>query len=365
MSRRKRRFENRKKKRILKNKFIEVYDNFERISSLEALYKSAKMASKGVNWKASTQKYMNNILFRIWKTRQDLLKGKDIRKGFIKFDIYDRGKTRHIQSVHFEERVVQKSFCQFAVYPIFSRKVILDNYASQKGKGTHFALSRIEKFLKEYIKENGTDGYILKIDFKSYFANIDHDKLKEIYRIYFKDKNILKLSDDFIDAFGERGLGLGSEASQMSAIMFTDKIDKFIKIKYRSFGKYMDDSLIICKDKDELKTFLSILKEKYSEMNIVLNENKTHISKLSKGFIFLKTRFIITKEGKIIKRPCKDAITRERRKLKKQIKLFKNGDITKEEIKQSFESWKGSMLKRNARQTVYNVEKLYKKIFQE
>lgn len=258
---------------------------------------------------------------------------------------------------------MQKSFCHFVVYPVFSKKVILDNYASQKGKGTHFAISRIEKFLRQHIKENGIQGYILKIDFKNFFGNIDHKNLKEIYRKYFKDKRLLRLSDDFIDAFGSIGLGLGSEASQMSAIMFTDCIDKYAKKRNRTYGKYMDDTIIIGKSREDLKTLFKNLKLQYEKLGIKVNENKTHITKISRGFIFLKTRFYITKNGKIIKRPCKDAITRERRKLKKQDRLYQRGEITRQEIKQSFDSWTGSMRRRNTRLTVYKMIMLYKKIF--
>ena len=47
----------------------------------------------------------------------------------------------------------------------------------------------------------------------------------------------------------------------------------------------------------ELEKFLL---EKADINNIPINENKTQITKLSKGFTFLKKRFIITKTNKII-----------------------------------------------------------------
>lgn len=363
MSRRKRRYENRKKNREKKKEYIKQFDNFDNVTSLDALFRSAKSASKGVSWKASVQKYLINIFFRIWKTRKDLIEGKDVRKGFIKFDINERGKTRHIQSVHFEERVVQKSLCLNVIYPVFSRKLIYDNYASQKGKGTHFALVRLEKLLRKFIRKNGTDGYVLIIDFKNYFGNINHEKMKEIYYETFEDKKLINLSFDFIDAFGDVGLGLGSETSQVNAITFLTKLDYYIKSNFKFYGKYMDDSFIFHKDKDVLKNFLKEITEKFEEMGVVINTSKTRIIKLKRGFIFLKTRFFVTDTGKIIKKPCRCAITRERRKLKRQARLFKNGDLTIDEVRQSYESWKGSMKYKNARKSVYSMEKLYKKIF--
>ena len=167
MSRRKGRYERRKQKREAKKQHLKQYDDFNNVISLKSMYKSAKKAACGVSWKASVQRYILAILFRITHTRQDLLKEKDIRQGFIEFDINERGKVRHIKSVHFNERVVQKSICLNAMNPILLNSVIYDNAASQKGKGTHFALNRVTDYLHWHYRHYGNKGYVLSIDFKS------------------------------------------------------------------------------------------------------------------------------------------------------------------------------------------------------
>lgn len=100
--RREQRYQRRKAARLKKRQeTIGKYDNFERVASLNSLYEAAREASKGVDWKASVQRYNSLLLFNISKTRAELLAGKDIRRGFICFDICERGKLRHIKSVHF------------------------------------------------------------------------------------------------------------------------------------------------------------------------------------------------------------------------------------------------------------------------
>lgn len=126
--RREQRYQRRKAARLKKRQeTIGKYDDFERAASLNSLYEAAREASKGVDWKASVQRYNSLLLFNISKTRAELLAGKDIRRGFICFDICERGKLRHIKSVHFSERVVQKSFCTNIIYPTFTRSLIYDN----------------------------------------------------------------------------------------------------------------------------------------------------------------------------------------------------------------------------------------------
>ena len=295
MSRRKGRYERRKQKREDKKQHLKQYDDFNNIISLKSMYKSAKKAACGVSWKASVQRYMLAVLFRVTHTKQQLLKGKDIRQGFIQFDINERGKTRHIKSVHFNERVVQKSICMNAMNPVLLNSVIYDNAASQKGKGTHFALKRVKEYLQWHYRHYGNKGYVLSIDFKSYFESIPHNVLKENFRKKFTDERIIKLLDDFVDAFGERGLGLGSETSQINAVVHTDKIDHYIKENQRikGFEKYMDDSLIFHTDKGYLQELFYELKDLYAEVGITINQKKTHISDLKHGFTFLKTRFFV------------------------------------------------------------------------
>lgn len=366
MSRRKRRYENRQKARANKKERLKKYDDFENVASLKSLYYAAKKAATGVSWKASVQRYLLSILFKIQRTRENLLAGKDIRKGFIEFDISERGKLRHIKSVHFDERVVQKTLCKNSLYPTMTNSIIHHNYASQKGKGTHYAENKFTNYLRDFIRKNGTLGYILSIDFKGYFESIMHEPLKDTFRKFFTDEKIIKLADDFVDAFGSRGLGLGSETSQINAIVHINSIDHYIKevehIKY--YGRYMDDSFIIHTDKEFLKQLLKRLEIKYKEYGITINKKKTKITKIKNCFTFLKTRFFITDTGKIIRKPCRESITRERRKLKKQAKLFKKGVLKLSEIEQSYQSWRGSIQHRNSRKTIQTMDKLYKQLFE-
>lgn len=366
MSRRQNRYIRRKQKRQQKrDEALKEYDNFNKVAGLDSLYIAANESAKGVRWKQSVQRYMLNLFPNIAQTNKDLFKGKDVRKGFIEFVLCERGKERFIQSVHFCERVAQKSLCMFALYPVLTHNVILDNYASQKGKGTHYAIKRLTKFLTEHYRKYGNKGYVLLVDFKSYFASIPHDILKANFRRYFTDEKIIKLADSFVDAFGDIGLGLGSETSQINAIVHINPIDHYIKEKarIRGYGRYMDDSFIIHESKEYLEKLLEELKVMYAAFGVKLNDKKTYITDLNHGFTFLKTRFYLTDSGKVIKKPCREFITRERRKLKRQAKKVKQGRMDFDAVNTSFQSWRRSMACRNARRSVHNMDILFNELF--
>ena len=158
--------------------------------------------------------------------------------------------------------------------------------------------------------------------------------------------------------------GLEPTVSARKTVTVT-QLNNFIKdiMGIKAYGRYMDDSYIIHPSKSVLKSILQVLNEKYEQLGIKVNTKKTNIKKLKNGFTFLKTRFFLTDTGKVIKKPCRSSITRQRKRLKRQAVLYEKGIIGLETIKGSFQSWLGSMKYRTARRTVYTMKCLYNKLF--
>lgn len=267
--------------------------------------------------------------------------------------------------MHFSERVVQKSFCTNIIYPTFTRSLIYDNGASQQGKGTQFATNRLTTHLRRHFRKYGREGGILLIDFSDYFGNVAHEPLFKIYRQIFTDPRVIALGMSFISAFGDKGLGLGSETSQINAVMLPNRADHYAKevLRIRGYGRYMDDTYLLHHSIAYLEECLEKLRAIYSEYGIVINEKKTKIVDLKHGFTFLKTHFYITETGRIIKKPCRDSITRERRKLKRQAALVASGVLTFDEVRRSYASWRGSMSHRDAYRTVQSMDRLFNGLF--
>lgn len=361
MTRRSERYIRRKNKRLKRRAAaIQAHDNFDNVCNRQNLFIAADLAKKHVLWKGTVQRWSIEQLLWTEKLYRDLKAGKDVRKGFSRFTICERGKRRNISAVKFYERVVQKCLCHNILCPVYSKSMIYDNSASQKGKGVKFAGDRIITALRRHYRRFGTNGYALLVDFKGYFENIDHEELKKIYRQKFKDAKIIKLTDDFVNAYGDKGLGLGSETNQMHAIYYPNRIDHDVTehCKGAFYGRYMDDSFVIAHEKKTILKALGIFKRWCEKLKITLSPKKTVIVKISAGINWLKTKYYLLKNGKIIKKPCRKSVAAERRKLKRQIKVLKAGGLSLPELRQSFESWAGSMKRRNARLSVWKMRQL-------
>jgi hypothetical protein len=322
---------------------------FETLSDFDNLYFSAIKSMKNVIWKDSVIHYEANIFKNVNKAMKSLIAGEDIRQGFITFSISERGKTREIRSVHIEERVIQKCLCDYVLIPLFSRSLIYDNGASLKDKGMHFSVKRLIRHLVHFYRKNGSnEGYVLTVDFSKYFDNIDHEILLDLIFKKVKDLKVCRYIKDFVDAFGAKSLGLGSQISQISAIYYPNRIDHLIKEKFgiKGYGRYMDDFYLIHKDKKYLQECLSAICKLCDELGIIVNLKKTRLTKLSDGLIFLKGKYILTETGKVLRYSGKGIIKRERRKLGKLRKKVSEGKTYYWDVLTSYLSWRGSYKKR-------------------
>ncbi len=328
---------------------------------------SAKECVKNVRWKPSVQMFEVNALQWTSELHEQLLNHSYKSKGFYKFWLMERGKARFIQSVHISERCVQKTLNNYGVKPVTEPRLIFDNGASRTGKGTEFAIKRLRKHLSTHYRKYRKQGGILIIDFHDYFNSIPHDKLFEIFRYIITDDELYMLVKYFIDCFGDTGLGLGSELSQISAILYPNEIDHFIKEKLhiKGYARYMDDSYLIHPDINYLRYCKKEIEKQVNTMGISLNP-KTKIVRFNKGsFVFLKRRFMITDSGKIVTRLLRNNIAKRRRVLKKQKNLLIQGHADMKSIRQSYQSWRGYASKWDSRATVRRMDILYKELFNE
>lgn len=62
-------------------------------------------------------------------------------------------------------------------------------------------------------------------------------------------------------------------------------------------------------------------------------------------------------------RPCRDTITRERRKLKALKRMLDSGDIAMEQIEQQYQSWRGGLVHLDAHDTLLSMDALYRELF--
>ena len=118
----------------------------------------------------------------------------------------------------------------------------------------------------------------------------------------------------------------------------------------------MDDMLFIVETKEHAKHVFESVKNDLSEIGLSLNK-KSHIGNLKNGFTFLNIYFRLTETGKVKKKLKKKTISRELKRSKKILKLFKENKISKFDLIQHFNSWVGSNMFKMTRNQLRKIKK--------
>ena len=172
------RFQRRRSKREKKQeeKLLQI-GNYDKVFTYANLYNSYYLCRNGVRWKASIQKYEATLPLTSLNIYNKMKNRKFEKIKFYEFNIMERGKKRHIMAETIADRCIQKVLCNKYLTPVLEPKLIYDNSASIKGKGTDFQLRRIKSQLAYHYKKYGNTGYIFQFDFSKFFNNINHDIL--------------------------------------------------------------------------------------------------------------------------------------------------------------------------------------------
>lgn len=281
----------------------------------------ADKCCKGVNYKKSTQNFKLHLFTNIATTCINI-KTNNYKVGkTYSFIIHERGKERKIDAPHIKDRLVHKVLAN-EILNIYENYLIYDNGASIKNKGFHFMIKRLKKKLYSWYLKNGLEGYVINIDYSKYFENCNHNIIKNIHKKYFKD-DVIKIIEDYL--FINKGLSLGVEIAQKEALMLPNKLDHFVVSKYFLI-RYMDDSIVFVKSKEEAIKLLNNYINLTNELKIKINKNKTKINEI-KNFKFCKWKYKLLDSGKILCIPYKETIYRQRRKLRKMKNLLIKEDI--------------------------------------
>jgi len=371
------------------HKIIGVKMNVEDIvTDANILYESSLKVRQSSPGKQSTIIFMRDQLLKIKRAQEELHSRTWKIENMQPFLISERGHIRKIQGNIPYDRMIIHSYIDYCLEPELKKYLIYDNYASQTGKGTELARTRFKQYLSSAYREYGTNKfYVLLVDFKKFYDNIQHqllydgimNKIKydpfheymlwtilDSFQVdvswmsdeeYSNCLNTLYVALDHLydEQLGEKymskSINIGNQASQLFSIFYPTRIDNYCKIVngLKRYGRYMDDIFIIHKDKQYLWNILDGIKEISLELGLFINEKKTQLYRVDNDFKFLNRIYKVTPTGHISERLAPNTIYREEYKIKKYKELGKP-------IDGQFNSWIGSF---SHKMTQWEIDKIY------
>lgn len=231
-----------------------------------------------------------------------------------------RPKLREIFAADFRDRIVHHLII-LKFGKIFEDFMIDNSYSCRKGKGTLYAAKDIQRQLSEITNRYKENAYILKLDLKGFFINIDkeitYNIIEKIIKDNYKENDIdwwlwlikkvifnrpdlncikkgdIKLFDKLPDhktlfKSNGKGLPLGNLTSQIFANLYLTIFDKWIIDKVAGYGRYADDFILIDRDKDKLLKLWKEIKVWLEEnLKLELSPNKYYFQQAYKGVEFV------------------------------------------------------------------------------
>ena len=324
--------------------------------------------------------YMENIFLIREHLKKELYEPGTYNIFFVK-----EPKIRVVMSQNMYDKVINHLVSYYILRPAILPCLIEQNVATREGKGTDYGIKLMKRYLNK-IKFQSNQFYVLKFDISKYFYNINHDVLKCLLYKKIKDKKALNIIFKIIDSTNEsyineeinklinyyrknitndkimdelekipfykegKGLPIGNMTSQILAIFYLNDLDHFIKerLRIKYYIRYMDDGVLIHRDKNYLKYCLKEIKFKIEkEYKLTLNK-KTKIYSSNEKIEFLGFIYYLKNQKLIVK-----VKTQTKRKFKRKIKSLRSVD--NEKYEHVLASYQGHLKYANSKNLIYET----------
>jgi len=190
------------------------------------------------------------------------------------------GGTRLLGIPTVGDRVVQQCI-QTKLQPIFDPYFSENSYGFRPGRSAHQAIERAS----EYVKEGKT--WVVDIDLKSFFDEINHDRLMNRLRNSISDKKLLKLIHKFLRAGLMQG-GLetqriagtpeGGPLSPLLSNIVLDELDKELESRGLSFVRYADDcNIFVRTERSAQRVLRSLTTFIEKKLKLKVNQDKSGV----------------------------------------------------------------------------------------
>lgn len=297
------------------------------------LYSAFYKARKGKTKRRYVQAFERNLYENLTELRDELW-DRTYKPSQSFCFIVNIPKKREVFASLFRDRIVHHLYFDYT-HEIYERTFIADTYSCVKGRGTHYGIERFRHHILSESQNYTKPCYVLKIDIRGYFMNIDRNVLLQIasrtlekYKTRHKDKNtkwdecidfdfIVYLTREIILydpttncryispkeeykglsrskmlAYSPKdcGLPIGNLTSQLLSNVYMNVFDNFMKrnLKCKHYGRYVDDAYIVSTDREKLRTLIPQIKSfLYDNLHLEMQEGKTTINNVLYGVEFL------------------------------------------------------------------------------
>lgn len=260
---------------------------------------------------------------------KDLLQGKYQPQAVKQVEIPKRqGGKRKLGIPTVTDRIIQQAISQ-VLSPIYERGFSEFSYGFRPKRKAQMAL----KQASEYVSEGRA--IVVDMDMKSFFDEVNHDRLMYQMSTKIADKTLLRLIRKYLQSgilsgglISQRlkGTPQGSPLSPLLSNIVLDELDKELEKRGHCFVRYADDfSIYVRSQKAGERVKKSISSFIINKLKLKVNEQKSIVCEVNKTVLLGHT---ISKDGNLI--IAKENVERFKTSIRKIIK--RNRGVSFEQI---------------------------------
>lgn len=259
-------------------------------------------------------------------------------------------KRRLISAAPFRDRVVHHALCN-VIEPLFEARFHPHSYANRVGKGTHRAIDQLQHYARRY-------PYVLRLDIVQHFPSLDHAILKTELFWLIQDEQLRWLitlilgsgegilaeeyeivyfpGDSLFAALRPRGLPIGNLTSQFWSNCYLNPLDWFVtrQLGCRAYLRYVDDFALFADSKSQLQQWRTAIISFLAGLRLTVHTEAAQVTPVDGGIPWLG--FVVYPDYRRLKRRN---MVQFRRRLERNISLYRQGDITFAELDASVQGW--------------------------
>lgn len=324
---------------------MKIYKNiFCAITAPENLFTAWDEFKSGKREKRDVQVFEWHLEQNIFALHRELCAGTYRHRPYTGFYICDP-KPRHIHKASVRDRIVHHAIYS-VINPLFEPTFISTSFSCRIGYGTHKGVDTLRAMMRTVSKNNTKPCWVLKCDIRKFFDSVDHEILISILENKIKDAETTALLETIIESYcinpkadRGRGIPIGNLTSQLFANVYMNEFDQFMKhtLRVKHYVRYTDDFVIVGNDPKYLKNLLSpIAHFLKNTLQLELHPNKSTLLSVCQGIDFLG--YITFPDYRLLRTKTRHRLIR---KLKKRIKNYETGTVSRENIEASIQSYLG------------------------
>jgi group II intron reverse transcriptase/maturase len=228
----------------------------------------------------------NNLRSLLERAKSGRYKAPPVRRAHIPKGT--GGDTRAIGIPTFEDKILQRAVVML-LEPVYEQDFLDCSYGFRPGRSAHQALEVLWRQLM-----NHSVGWILELDIRKFFDELDHSHLRAILRQRVRDGVVRRLIGKWLNAgvmesgcitHPETGSPQGGVISPILANAYLHEVldvwfEQTVKPRMRGYAgliRYADDAVMVFAKETDARRVLDVLPKRFAKYGLTLHPEKTRL----------------------------------------------------------------------------------------